>query len=66
LRQKTQQYKPTDNKGFFDEEDIYQKLTKTGNPLELTSKVINFEMFRNTLESKLLNTAKKNNAGAKP
>jgi IS5 family transposase len=32
----------------------------------MVSKVIDFEFFRNTLESKLLNTPKKNNAGAKP
>jgi len=32
----------------------------------MISKVIDFEMFRENLESKLLNTEKKNNAGAKP
>jgi len=32
----------------------------------MVSKVIDFEMFRTTLENKLLNTNKKNNAGAKP
>jgi len=32
----------------------------------MVSKVIDFEMFRSTLENKLLNTNKKNNAGAKP
>ena len=32
----------------------------------MVSKVIDFEMFRPTLEKKLLNTNKKNNAGAKP
>ena len=37
-----------------------------GNPLESISKVIDFEFFRDSLESKLLNTNKKNNAGAKP
>jgi transposase len=32
----------------------------------MIDKVIDFEMFRSILESKLLNTNKKNNAGAKP
>lgn len=59
-------YKPTGKKGLFDEEDTYQKLSNIGNPLELISKVVDFEMFRNTLESKLLNHDKKSNAGAKP
>jgi transposase, IS5 family len=37
-----------------------------GDPLEAISKVIDFEFFRPILEEKLLNTNKKNNAGAKP
>jgi IS5 family transposase len=37
-----------------------------GNPLEMVSNVIDFEMFRDKLESRLLNQNKKNNAGAKP
>jgi IS5 family transposase len=37
-----------------------------GNPIESISIVIDFEMFRTILESRLLNTTKKNNAGAKP
>ena len=63
---KTQIYKTTGKRGLFDEEEICQKLSTIGNPLELISKVVDFEMFRTTLESKLLNTEKKNNAGAKP
>ncbi len=61
-----QKYKRTGNKGLFDEQDIYQKLLDIGNPLEKIIKVIDFEMFREILESKLLNQYKKNNAGAKP
>jgi len=61
-----QKYKRTGNKGLFDEQYIYQKLLDIGNPLEKISKVIDFEMFREILESKLLNQYKKNNAGAKP
>ena len=63
---KTQIYKKTGTKGLFDEQETYQKLSSIGNPLELISKVVDFEVFRNTLESKLLNTDKKTNAGAKP
>jgi len=59
-------YKQQGNKGLFDEEFTIQKLSKIGNPLEKISEVIEFEMFRNLLESSLLNTDKKSNAGAKP
>jgi transposase len=41
-------------------------LEEIGNPLAMVSKVIDFEMFRDLLESILLNSNKKNNAGAKP
>ena len=51
---------------FFDTEITLQKLSHLGNPLEKLSSVIGFEMFRERLESKLLNNNKKNNAGAKP
>jgi len=61
----TQHYKATGNRGLFDEQETYQKLSDMRNPLELISKVVDFEMFRNTLESKLSNTDKKSNAGAK-
>jgi transposase len=61
-----QNYKKTGNKGLFDEQETEQKLSSIGNPLEMISKVIDFEMFRGKLESKLLNQNKKNNAGAKP
>jgi len=37
-----------------------------GNLLEAISKVVDFEFFRPIREEKLLNTNKKNNAGAKP
>ena len=63
---KEQNYKKSGNKGFFDEQETEQKLSSIGNPLEMINKVIDFEMFRESLESKLLNTDKKNNAGAKP
>ncbi|MDY0349599.1 MAG: IS5/IS1182 family transposase, partial [Tenuifilaceae bacterium] len=57
-------YKTTGNRGLFDEQETIQKLSAIGNPLERISQVLDFEVFRNSLESKLLNTNKKNNAGA--
>ena len=51
---------------MFDEQETHQRLSSIGNPLEMISKVIDFEMFRDILEAELLNTNKKNNAGAKP
>ena len=59
-------YKSRGNKGLFDEEFINECLLVIGNPLESIKKVVDFEVFRELLESKLLNTNKKNNAGAKP
>lgn len=61
-----EKYKKTGNRGLFDEQEAYQKLSEIGNPLQRMSEVIDFELFRPLLESKLLNTNKKNNAGAKP
>ncbi|MCP4550549.1 MAG: transposase [Bacteroidetes bacterium] len=61
-----QKYKATGNRGLFDEQNTSQKLSDTGNSLENTGKVIDFEIFREFLEASLLNTNKKNNAGAKP
>ena len=63
---KTQVYKKTGNRGLFDEQETQERLSKIGNPLEMISEVIDFEIFREKLESKLLNQNKKNNAGAKP
>lgn len=59
-------YKTRGNKGLFDEEFTKERLSAMGNPLEAISKVLDFEIFREGLENKLLNTNKKNNAGAKP
>lgn len=62
----TERYKTNGKKGLFDEQFTIEKLSEIGNPLEMISKVVDFENFRTTLESKILNTQKKNNAGAKP
>ena len=61
-----QMYKTRGNKGLFDEQFNNDQLSIMGNPLEAISKVLDFEMFRPLLETKLLNKKKKNNAGAKP
>jgi len=56
----------TGKKGLFDDQFTIERLSAIGNPLEKIGNVIDFESFRKTLESKLLNTEKKNNSGAKP
>ena len=63
---KPNKYKSSGKKGFFDEKLSVNLLSEIGNPLEAISNVVDFEIFRVTLESKLLNTNKKNNAGARP
>ncbi len=62
---KNQKYKTSGNRGLFDEQETYQKLSSIGNPLEKINKVIDFEYFRNILEEGILNNDKKSNAGAK-
>jgi IS5 family transposase len=61
-----QRYKSTGKKSLFDQQFSSEKLEEIGNPLSMISKVVDFEMFRILLESKLLNSNKKNKAGAKP
>jgi len=62
----SKQYKSKGKIGLFDKQFAAEQLSEMGNPLEAISKVIDFEYFRPLLEEKLLNTRKKNNAGAKP
>ena len=63
---KARRFKPSGKRGLFDEQQIKQKLTSIGNPLEAINKVIDFEMFRALLEEKMNNTQRKSNAGARP
>jgi len=63
---KSVKYKKQGKKGLFDEQNAIEHMNEMGNPLEKISSVIDFEFFRELLESKLFNTDKKNNAGAKP
>ena len=53
-------------RGLFDEEFNSLKLKELNNPLARLSQVIDFEMFRPTLEKYCLNHEKESNAGAKP
>ncbi len=62
----SQENKTNGKKGLFDEQYTIERLSAIGNPLERISNAIDIEMFRNTLESKLLNTEKKNKVVAKP
>jgi IS5 family transposase len=62
----TTHYRKTGNISLFDREDNEAKLRKIGNPLERLSQVIDFELFRPTLEDEMLHHDKKSNAGAKP
>ncbi len=52
-------YKSTEKKSLFDDQFSAEKLLEIGNPLDKISNVIDFDMFRLLLESKLLNTTKK-------
>ena len=58
---KNQKYKKSGNRGLFDEQETYQKLSAIGNPLEKTNDVIEFEIIREILGAKVLNENKKNN-----
>jgi len=46
-------YKSQGKKGLFDEQFAVSHLSEMGNPIESISKVIDFEMFRAILESRL-------------
>jgi len=54
-----QRYKNKGNRGLFDEEMTCDKLSEIGNSLEKISLIVDFEMFRETLEAEILNTEKK-------
>ncbi|NJM16359.1 MAG: IS5 family transposase [Chloroflexia bacterium] len=58
-------YKQQGESGLFGEQFRLEKLSNQGDPLERLNKVINWDLFAPIL-TKLENTDKKNNAGAKP
>ncbi|GAB1417744.1 hypothetical protein MASR2M12_05090 [Bacteroidales bacterium] len=59
---KSGDYNASGKRGLFDEQFSIERLSATGNPLKKISKVVDFVIFRRILETKILNTEKKNNA----
>ena len=53
-------------RGFFDEQEALEKLSKLKDPLEKLNSHINSEVFRETLETIYTSQNPKSNAGAKP
>ena len=51
---------------LFENAQTLEALSKQGNPLEFISKMIDIEIFRPILESKLQTTERKSNAGRPP
>ena len=51
---------------LFENAQTLEALSKQGNPLEFISKMIDFEMFRPILESKLQTSERKSNTGRRP
>lgn len=54
------------SESLFEHEKSESELMKLGNPLEQLDKIIDFEVFRTTLEEALVNHNRKNNAGRRP
>lgn len=59
-------YRKLRYKGLFESETSKERLHEIGNPLEVLSTLIDFEMFRPTLESSLFSDERKSNAGRPP
>lgn len=51
---------------LFEQETTMQSLSEIGNPLEFIGSIVDFEIFRPTLESHLMNEERKSNAGRRP
>lgn len=58
-------YKSLQSASLFDQSNTLEELSSLQNPLERLSLVIDFEIFRESLESLLYAQASKNNAGAR-
>lgn len=56
-------YRNLQSKNLFEEELTVEALSLMGNPLEMIDKVIDFELFRGTLEDVLLNKERTSNGG---
>lgn len=64
---KTSSYrKNQQSSSLFEQESTVQSLSEMGNPLEFISGIVDFELFRPTLEAHLLNEERKSNAGRRP
>lgn len=55
-----------ESESLFEHEMSVSELMKLGNPLEYLDKIVDFEVFRPTLEDALVNNNRKNNAGRRP
>lgn len=53
-------------KSLFEEEYTLNELSKMGNPLDFLSKCLDFELYREKLETALLKEDRKSNAGRRP
>ena len=51
---------------LFETAQTLESLSKQGNPLEFVSRIVDFEMFRSIIESKLQTAERKSNAGRHP
>lgn len=65
MEQSKQTYKKQGNISLFDSEETMDKFNSLGNPLEKLSRVVDFEMFREDLETGLYKE-KFTNVGAQP
>lgn len=61
-----QNYHQNKSKSLFEEEFTLSELSKMGNPLEFLSKCLDFELFREKLESVLVKEDRRSNAGRRP
>lgn len=66
MKQTSSYRKNQQSSSLFEQESTVQSLSRMGNPLEFISGIVNFEVFRATLESHLLNERRKSNAGRRP
>ena len=66
MKKTTSYRKNQQNSSLFEQESTVQSLSEMGNPLEFISDIVDFELFRPTLEAHLLNEERKSNAGRRP
>ena len=59
-------YQKKTESGLFEHENTLESLSKMGNPLVMLKEIVDFEQFRDELETLFTNNSKKNNAGRKP